>query len=67
MFIFLAGVIVNRDIKRREKAEEESEMLFTTSLDLLCITGTDGMFKKISPAFEKVLEFTIDEPFKFRS
>lgn len=64
MFIVLAGIIVNRDIKRREKAEEEREMFFTTSLDLLCITGTDGMFKKISPAFERVLGFTIEELFK---
>lgn len=64
MFIVLAGVIVNRDIKRREKAEKDREMFFTTSLDLLCISGTDGMFKKISPAFERVLGYSLEELYK---
>lgn len=42
--------------ERREKEEYKYfEMLFRLSNDLLCIAGTDGFFKKVNPAFQKVL------------
>lgn len=50
-----------RDVSDRNRARDELDQLFNLSLDLLCIAGTDGFFKQINPAFERVLGYTRDE------
>ncbi|MEW2410092.1 PAS domain S-box protein [Streptomyces griseoviridis] len=40
---------------RRRKAERELEDIFHLSLDLLCILGVDGTFRRVNPAFERTL------------
>ena len=45
----------------RKQAEEDLERFFTLSPDLLCLAGFDGYFKRLNPAWERVLGYTIDE------
>jgi PAS domain S-box-containing protein len=39
----------------------EYQKFFDVSLDLLCIAGTDGFFKRTNPAFERALGWTNEE------
>lgn len=56
------------DITPRKKAEEqlrifaeENERIFNQLLTLNCVAGFDGYFKKINPAWERVLGWSISE------
>ena len=55
----ILGTTVN--ITRRKQLEQELERFFSLSLDLFCVAGTDGYFKRLNPAFEKVLGSTQEE------
>jgi two-component system cell cycle sensor histidine kinase/response regulator CckA len=55
----VAAVTAARETHRPSVAELEH--LFELSLDLLCVAGFDGRFKRLNPAFERTLGYTLDE------
>jgi PAS domain S-box-containing protein len=52
----LAKELMALILKRRQKEELRNfEKLFRYSSDMICIAGADGFFKKVNPAFKKIL------------
>ena len=57
----IAGVELVRDVSSRKHAEEELDRIFNLTPDMICVAGTDGYFKRLNKAWEKVLGYTIEE------
>lgn len=57
----LGVVLVFRDVTQLNQTREELDRYFTLSIELLCIAGADGYFKRLNPAWEKVLGYSTSE------
>jgi PAS domain S-box-containing protein len=55
---------VETTLLRRDAASEAQELeerFFAISIDMLCFLGFDGYFRRLNPAWERTLGFTVDE------
>jgi PAS domain S-box-containing protein len=56
------------DVKRKATSEELNQS-YASSPQLICIVGTDGFFRKVNPAFTKLLGYSekelLSKPFDF--
>ncbi|NQV01893.1 MAG: PAS domain S-box protein, partial [Bacteroidia bacterium] len=52
---------ISRDVTIYKEAEEDHNQFFNLALNMLCIAGTDGYFKRLNPTWQQVLGFSEEE------
>jgi len=52
---------IGHDISRRKHLEDELNRVFNLVPDMICIASMDGYFKKLNPAWEKILGYSTQE------
>ena len=59
--LIMLFLFVMRARRLRQQADAQLEAFFTDSLELHCIAGMDGYFKRVNPAFTQLLGYSEDE------
>jgi diguanylate cyclase (GGDEF)-like protein/PAS domain S-box-containing protein len=54
-------VFNGRDITALKQAQDERQRIFDVSLDMLCVTGFDGRFKEVNPAWARTIGWSAEE------
>lgn len=54
-------VALEQELEDCHGAKDERDRLFAMSLDLLCIAGLDGYFRRVNPAWESTLGYSAKE------
>lgn len=57
----IGAVQIFRDVSARRKAEEERDMFYNISLDIIVIGESTGKIKKANPAFNEILGYNDEE------
>jgi diguanylate cyclase (GGDEF)-like protein/PAS domain S-box-containing protein len=60
VFLFVGG-LTGRFATDLRALESESARHFDLSLDMICIAGFDGYFKRVNPSFERVLGYSEED------
>jgi PAS domain S-box-containing protein len=56
-----AGALLEQHVAELNDARQELDRFFAFSLDMLCIAGVDGYFKRLNPAWSETFGWTDDE------
>ncbi|MGB7442100.1 MAG: PAS domain S-box protein, partial [Coleofasciculaceae cyanobacterium] len=57
--LYFVGIMT--DVTERKLAEQERDRFFNLSRDILCVSSFDGYFKRVNPAFSKILGYDREE------
>ncbi|NOT26776.1 MAG: PAS domain S-box protein [Acidobacteria bacterium] len=61
LLLVTAFAVMLRESRLRQRTQVQLDRLFTLSIDMLCVAGMDGYFKRLNPAFNQTLGYTTDE------